>query len=406
MRLQLSRLYAAIVSGVLLISGSLIARADDSTKAPDGGGRLVVRTAARTSLYADTNDVTVVTPVATAELAKPSAGWSVHGLYLADIVSAASVDIITTASPRWTEVRHAGTLGASYETGSVGLRPQVSASVEPDYISYVGGGVVSLDLYSRSHAVFLGYFRSHDTIGRTGTSFDVFSRTLDADALSAGVTLTLNRSTHLSLVNDVFFERGDSSKPYRYVPLFSATVAPTIEKGESVESVNRERLSASPLEQLPLDRQRYALTARFGHRFGKSTLRVDERFYADSWSQQASTTEARYFVDVSRRLTLWPRARVHAQTGVSFWERAYVGALAADGVWRIPRFRTGDRELGPLATFGLGAGASFGFGPRGSPRAYRVALQLDAMHTEFFDTLYLTSRNATLATLGVEADFE
>lgn len=400
MRLQLIR---GVAVTALILGGIPTSHAEE--RAPDGA-RLVTRAGARTSVYADTTDVTVVTPVATAEVGSPTQGWQVRGQYLVDVVSAASVDIVSTASQRWTEVRHAGALGASYERGGVGLRPQGSFSVEPDYVSFAGGAVVSAELPGRSHTAFVGGSHSHDTIGRTGTSFDVFSRTLDADTIGAGVTLTLNRSTHLSLAPEVVFERGDSSKPYRYIPIFDASVAPGIQKGASIDRVNRERISARPLEQLPLDRQRFALTARVGHRFGRSTIRVDERVYTDSWSVKASTTEARYFVDLSRRLRVWPRARVHAQTAAAFWQRAYTGTLAGDGLWVLPRLRTGDRELSPLITAGAGAGASFAFGPRTHPSLLTAVTQIDVMHTEFLDTLYLTSRDALLATLGVEGDFE
>ena len=50
------------------------------------------------------------------------AGWSVGGQYLVDIVSAASVDIVSTASRHWKEVRHAGALDAAYEPGTLGVR--------------------------------------------------------------------------------------------------------------------------------------------------------------------------------------------------------------------------------------------------------------------------------------------
>jgi hypothetical protein len=407
-RLQLRRLGASLGAGLATVFGLSTTGAAEPASGADGApeNSMAVQAAAHTSVYADSDHVTVVTPVATAELAKPADGWAVRGQYLADIVSAASVDIVSTASQRWNEVRHAGALAGSYETSGAGVRVQGSLSSEPDYVSLSAGGAGTLDFAKGSHTALLGYFRSHDRVGRAGTSFDVFSRTLDADAFTAGVTLTLDRSTNLSLMTDLVFERGDSSKPYRYIPMFSASVAPTIPKGASIELVNQERLGARPLEQLPLERQRYALTARLGHRFDAGTLRVDERAYVDSWYLKATTTEARYFFDLSRRFMVWPRARFHAQTGAAFWERAYVGALAADGSLTLPRLRTGDRELGPLATVGIGVGGSCSLGRGAHPQLLRLVLQADVIHTEFFDTLYTTSRNAALVALGVESGFQ
>src|SRR5262249_19790594 len=119
-------------------------------------------------------------------------------------------------------------------------------------------------------------------------------------------------------------------------PMFDARVAPTIAKGTSIDDVNRDRNADRPLEQLPESRDRYALTARFGYRFAHATLRVDERLYTDTWRLHASTTEARYLADLSRRWTIWPWLRFHGQTPVYFWNRAYVS-----------RFIGGDQFLRP-----------------------------------------------------------
>jgi hypothetical protein len=59
-------------------------------------------------------------------------GCSLHGSYLADIVSAASVDIVSTASPRWTEVRHAGSLSGSEEPLSTAKPPRAPSSPSSD----------------------------------------------------------------------------------------------------------------------------------------------------------------------------------------------------------------------------------------------------------------------------------
>ncbi len=188
--------------------------------------------------------------------------------------------------------------------------------------------------------------------------------------------------------------------------MFSTDVAGTITKGASIDMVNAKRLPERPLEQLPLARERYAVTARLGHRFAHGTLRMDERLYTDTWRLHASTTEARYFLDLSRRWMVWPRLRAHFQTPVYFWSRAYESAFRADGSFSVPRYRTGDRELGPLLTFGAGVGGSFAMGPDVDPTSLTLLLQGDILHTKFLDDLYVTSRTATLATLAIQGALE
>jgi hypothetical protein len=212
----------------------------------------------------------------------------------------------------------------------------------------------------------------------------------------------VNKSTVASLAADMVLDNGDQSKPYRYIPMFSSGVAATVPLGASIDWVNANRLPEKPLEQLPLSRQRYAITGRLGHRFETSTLRLEERVYADSWLLVASTTDARWIFDLGRRFAIWPHAHFHVQSAVNFWQRAYV-ASSANG-FDLPEFRTGDRELGPLRTVSGGGGIRAFLGSNADPQAWSVTLQGDAMYTDFLDDLYITNRTGVLGSLSFEAE--
>src|SRR5688572_1506917 len=101
------QLPAAVLCGIFLSS---VARGDEQrqgAKPSDEPSSLSLETKEEFSGYADTDAVSVVTPAIEATLKNPLAGWSATGSYLVDVVSAASVDIVSTASTHWTEVRHA-----------------------------------------------------------------------------------------------------------------------------------------------------------------------------------------------------------------------------------------------------------------------------------------------------------
>ncbi|HVH46447.1 MAG TPA: DUF3570 domain-containing protein [Labilithrix sp.] len=115
---------------------------------------------------------------------------------------------------------------------------------------------------------------------------------------------------------------------------------------------------------------------------------------------KATTTDARYFVDLGDRVIVWPHLRLHAQDGVDFWHRAYVGTLEA-----LPAFRTGDRELGPLTNVTLGAGLRLGLGRAGAVDDWVLTTTVDGTWTSFFDALYVKQRLSGLAALGVEVAF-
>lgn len=356
-----------------------------------------------TSAYQDTDAVSVLTPALELESYNPLSGWSANGSYLVDIVSAASVDIVSSASPNWTEVRHAGTLALRYQPGEVGGALSGAVSSEPDYLSFSAGARAMLDLARKNATLAVGYTFTHDTAGRTGTPFSVYSLTLVRHGFSGALDLVLDRATLFTGSLDLVLESGRQEKPYRYLPLFDATVAPSVPPGAGADLVNSLRLGARASERLPDTRQRVALSGRLAHRFRDSTLLLFDRAYADSWGLLATTLDLRYVVDLGRRWSIWPHGRGHLQSGVSFWRRAYVGEIADDSL-ELPVFRTGDRELSPLFSATLGPGLRWDFGGD-DPRAWSAILELEGTYTRYADALYVERRWAGFGSAQVQARF-
>jgi hypothetical protein len=352
--------------------------------------------------YTDSDHVTVYSPSIAASVDNVTQGMSLRGSYLVDVVSAASVDIVSTASRAWHEVRQAGTLETEYKPHDFGVTIGGSMSTEPDYLSYGIGLAITQDLDEKNTTLTAGYGYGHDISGRSGTPFAVFSRVIEHGTFNLGLTQVVNKSTVASLSGDLVLDDGDQSKPYRYIPMFAPNVAPNVPLGASIAYVTANRLPERPLEQLPLSRQRYAITGRLGHRFEASTLRLEERVYADSWLLVASTTDARWIFDLGRRFAIWPHAHFHVQSAVNFWQRAYTASASTS--WGLPEFRTGDRELGPLRTVSGGGGIRAFLGSHADPQQWSVTLQGDVMYTGFLDDLYTTSRTGTIGTLTFEGE--
>jgi hypothetical protein len=169
----------------------------------------------------------------------------------------------------------------------------------------------------------------------------------------------------------------------------------------SYEAVASARLQARPLEQLPLERERGAITARLAWRLTDSTIRLEERLYIDTWGLRSTTTDARWLFDVSDRVTLWPHLRFHLQNSVDFWQRAY----SAQNVHDIPALRTGDRELGALSNLGLGGGLRLALGKRGRLDDWLLTTTLDGTWSSFADTIYVTDRLSALVVTSLEVAF-
>jgi hypothetical protein len=376
---------------------------EDAEGTTKPGGPTVTASSA-VSAYSDTDSVHVVTPTVAGGIKDDVAGWSVDARYLVDAVSAASVDIVSTASGHWTEVRNVGSGAAEMKAGSFGIGVAGGFSHEPDYLSLGGGGTISLDTLDKNVTPFIGGSYGHDDVGRTGLP-KAYWHTMQKGTVQIGVTFVVDKSTIAAVAVDGIFERGYLAKPYRYIPLFAPGVAAMVPAGASIATVNALRLDLRPVDALPDARDRYALGGRIAHRFESSTVRVDERLYHDNWGMWASTTDARLLLDVGERFLIWPHVRYHTQSSIDFWERAYAAPLAPDGTPTVPRYRTGDRELGPLYTVTAGGGMR-ALLIHGRRQSWALTFEMEGIFTRYPDALYITQRRALFGNLSIEASFD
>lgn len=377
---------------------------------PQNRKNIVIRIAGDLSGYTDTNSVAVYTPGINASIASPTAGWNVGGNFIVDAVSAASPDLVSTASPPFEEYRYGGGITGGYKPGLYGAQGSFNVSSSPDYVSYTGGLRLSGDFNEKLITPTVGYSYSLDRIGRGPKNyldqFNPLKGTLHTHELEAGVTFVMSPTAVLLVGGTASFERGDQSQPYRYIPMFDPDlVAPFVPNGATVDLVNRSRLPVRPLEQLPTERDRFAVGGRFNKRLNNATLRIEQRFYIDTWGIKATSTDSRYMVDLSRHLRVWPHLRVHAQTGANFFRLAYSAALDPNGGLTLPLYRTGDRELAPLITATAGGGVRIGLGEPEGEVKYGITLVGDVMYTRYLKALYVTARTAVYGSVGFDVEF-
>jgi hypothetical protein len=362
-----------------------------------GKGRgLTVKAGGEIAAYADDDHTDVLTPSIYVSADNPTAGWQVGGSFLVDVVSTASADIVATASRRFDEVRYAGTLAGDYKIGVTRVGLSGALSSEPDYLATSFGAAVSADLFEKMVTPSLAYTLSLDTLGKHDTSFDDYSKDITRHTIDGGVSLVVDASTVAAVGTTLELVAGDTSKPYRTVPIFPEGVADRVPSGASPDLV-RDYRTASMLERLPDGRTRLALFGRVARRFESSTLRADERLYVDSWGQKASTTDARFLVDLDERLRVGPHLRFNVQGPVDFWRRAYF----RDRSGGLPEYRTTDRELGPLMALTLGGTLRYAL-----TESLAGQVQIDGIYTTFLDHLYIQDRWALFTATMLELEID
>jgi hypothetical protein len=365
-------------------------------------GDLKFRVTLEASGYHDDMDVDVATPSISTSVEHVTDGWGLGANFLVDVVTAASVDILATASPRWQEIRYVPAINGHFGVGDFDFALKGNLSHEPDYLALAAGLTISGEFRQKTITPSIGYEYSYDINGRAKTPFDVFSTVIQRHALSLGLGIVADKATFMAFAGTAVFEDGDGSKPYRHIPMFAPDVAPFVEPGTTIDAVNFFREPERPLEQLPVTRKRFAVAWQIAHRFSSATIRASERLYADTWGTKATTTDAKFYYDIVKEFRIWPHVRFHAQTAADFYELAYVAERTADGV-KLPALRTGDRELGPLIGLTGGLGARVEFGER---RAYGLMINGDVAYTRFLNHLFVKQRLGYFGALTFDAEFE
>jgi hypothetical protein len=352
------------------------------------------RTGVDTLVYTDTDSVLVISPQVSVHRALDPDGGEVAARALVDIVSAASVDVVAQASQRFDEIRTEADLHASKAFGS--LLPSVGYhfSNEPDYLSNGGNVGLRTRLGTPDTVLGLRYGLTYDRIGRSGTPFSVFERTLASHSAEASLTQVLGPTQLVRLAYTLTVQDGYLEKPYRYVPLFDDAGASAIGDGHrSLATIDGARLSTKPPEEVP--------DLRAGHSFAlrglqylrplHASLRLDVQLYLDSWGIVAQSYEPALHARLSEHWRARVYGRLYLQQNASFWRRLYV----VPDRETIPRYRTIDRELSTYHTWMAGARIEWAHEP------FAAYGELSGMWTSFSDYLLLDHRIALVGQIGV-----
>lgn len=346
-------------------------------------------------LYTDTDAVQVVSPQAHVRRALDDDGGFLSARFTVDVVTAASVDVVTHATPSFRETRYELGLTASKAFGAHLPSLTYRYSHEPDYVSHGGQLGWRSRLGTPDSILSLGYGLTHDLVLRHGTSRNAFSENSFTHDAQISLAQTLSPKTVVRFGYGLVVQTGYLEKPYRYVPLFTPeSVAAARDAGDRLDrsTFDEYRENLRPPEEVPDLRMRHALSVRGLHHLpdARTTLRLDYRFYFDDWGLLAHTIEPAVRARIRESWDLTIFARAHRQGSASFWRRVY----QVDEVGTVPRFRSVDRDLSAYTT--LTAGGRFGW------EASSVSLYVDlsVAHTVYDAFLYRDRLTALIARVG------
>ena len=345
-------------------------------------------------------NVSVVSPQVGARHAIDEDGGEVSARVVLDAITAASVDVVSNATYRFSELREEVNVAGSKSFGDFLPSLSYRFSNEPDYVSHGFTAGLSKDLAGGDSTISGGYSLVLDTVGRTGTPSSVFSESLQSHSTEIGLTQVLTPNTLVRAVYTLTFQDGYMEKPYRSVPIFDAVALQQLKDNNvqlNLDNFDLHRLPFKPTEEVPDTRLRHAAALR-GLHFSDSidaSLRLDYRLYGDSWGLFAHTVETAMVKNLGKSLRINPWARLHYQSGADFWRRQY----AVNDVNAVPSLRTTDKSLSPYWQGTLGARLEYFWG------GWQAYVQSAGMYTSFLDHLYITSRFALISQAGLRWNF-
>ncbi len=329
------------------------------------GGPLPPRPRAEVTLhgghYGDNDHVSVWSPSVRARV-PVGRRVTVSASYGVDIVSAASVDIVASAS-RMNEVRHDTTAGAQVavdDRTTVGVSGRDSR--ESDYLS--DGVTLTVDRENAARTRTL-HVEARGRWDRVGPGWVLQDRAdLGVGTLAASLTQVLDRLTVLRFALQADVLSGYQASAYRYVPVGGQWFT------EQVPEL-RVRGSGSARIQRSL-RRNVSLLAEYG-------------LSGDSWGLVAHSGEVGLRWEPAPWAMFDVRARVMAQNGASFYQGTYAS---------LTEYRTRDRMLGPMEAFWPTASFRFDWPAWPAPPSWEVGVRGGWLHQQFEDFVPLRSRDA------------
>ena len=204
---------------------------------------------------------------------------SLSGTYYVDMVSNASIDVVTTASP-YKENRTEFGLGLDYAVRDALLHVGLTRSHEPDYQATTTSVDLSQEVFGGMTTISMGFARGLDDVGKKGQ--DGYFDKARHWQWRAGATQILSPRWLASVNVEALADDGYLASPYRVARVFGAAVPERVPRTRSARAV------------------KFRVLGDVGDAGQRSAVRAEYRYYRDTWAIQANTVElgySRYFGD-------------------------------------------------------------------------------------------------------------
>lgn len=289
--------------------------------------------------------------------------YSVSANYYVDMVSSASIDVVTTASP-YTEQRDQASLALDVLLGKTQYTIGVTGSEENDYTANTASLDLSQDLFGDLTTLTFGFSRGWDEVRKRGDR--EFSEPVDRRSYRVGLTQIVTPSLMMGLAYETITDEGFLNNPYRSVRYLDPDSA--VGFSYQPEVYPRTRTSNAA-----------ALNARYFLPY-RAALHGEFRWYTDTWGIDATTLRAGYTHPFGSRWVLEGGVRWYDQSAADFYSDLFPRV-------DYQNFLARDKELSTFTSLMLSLGATYELPPFGGRFLQRSTVNLfyDRIRFEYDD---------------------
>lgn len=258
---------------------------------------------------------------------------SVWGNYYVDMISSASLDVVTQGSP-YTEERTETGGGIDYLRDRTSMSLSYSQSSESDYQATTIGFGVSQDFFGDLSTLSLGYSQGNDTVMQNGTPD--FEEDAHHQRFNIGWSQILTKNWIMAFNAETVLDEGFLNNPYRSVRYLDTSGAPLLQKELYPTTRSSDAFAIRSMYYLPY----------------RAAIRAEARYFSDSWDIQSSNIELRYIHPYGNRWIWEAKIRSYSQTQASFYSDLFPFVDAQN-------FLARDKEMSEYSNTSFGVGATY-----------------------------------------------
>ena len=310
--------------------------------------------------------------------------YSVSANYYMDMVSSASIDVMTTASP-YTEERTQGSLAFDLLQGKTQYSVSYTLSDESDYTANTASFDLTQDVLGDLVTVSFGFSQGWDEVRRNGDNS--FEESVDRRNYRFGLQLIVTPRLMTGLNYEVITDEGFLNNPYRSVRYLDETSA----RGFSFQPELYPHTRTS---------NAVAINARYflPHR---AAVHGEYRYFTDTWGIDANTASIGYTHPWGKRWIFEAGYRWYDQSAADFYSDLFPRADAQN-------FLARDKELSTFTSHMFSLGATYELSSLGWDRLRRSTVNLfyDRINYQYDDFRDITTGGApgTEQLYGFDAD--